>query len=113
MNEINIKIKVQDEQIDSWLCGAFEGGSNYWCHGIEVKDNDYKGTDYASECISKGGIIIAKGKEINKQTILNALELMSKNGYTKCLDRLLNDGYDADDSDVLFQFACFGEVIYG
>ena len=110
---INIRIEIKDKQIDSWLCGAFEGGSNYWCDGIEVKDNDYKGTEYASDCISKGGTIIVEDKEINKQSILDALEWLSNNKYTKVLDRLINDGYDADDSDILFQVACFGDVIYG
>ena len=33
--------------------------------------------------------------------------------YPKSFDRLINDKYDADDSDRLFQIACFGEVIYG
>ena len=113
MNSINIKIEVSDEQIDSWLCGAFEGGSNYWCDGIKVKDNDYKNTKYASDCVSKGGVIIMREKEVCKQDILDALSWLSHNKYTKCLDRLLNGGYDADDSDVLFQVACFRDVIYG
>ena len=83
MNKIKAEITLTDEQIDNWLCGAFEGGSTYWCRGIKVKNNDYKGTKYASECVSRGGTII------------------------------VDDEYDADDSDRLFQIACFGEVIYG
>tara|TARA_A100001201_G_scaffold104078_2_gene89269 strand:+ start:36 stop:380 length:345 start_codon:yes stop_codon:yes gene_type:complete len=110
---INIRIEIKDEQIDNWLSTAFEGGINYWCDGIEVKDNDYKGTKYASECISKGGTIIVEDKEINKQNILDALTWLSNNKYTKALDRLINGGYDADDADVLFQVVCFGNVIYG
>jgi len=119
MNNATININFTDKQIDHWLCGAFEGGSNYWCEGIEVKDNDYKGTKYASECVSKGGKIIVslyeckEKAEISKKDIYKALTWMSKNKYTKCLDRLLNDRYDADDSDVIFQVACFGKVIYG
>ena len=113
MDKVNIEIEIKDEQIDHWLCGAFEGGSTYWCNGIKVKDNDYKGTKYAADCVSKGGTIIAEGKEINKQTILDSLSWLSKNGYKKCVDRLINGGYDADDSDALFQVACFGDVIYG
>jgi len=110
---INIRIEIKDKQIDSWLCTAFEGGINYWCDGIEVKDDDYKGTEYASHCISKGGTIIVEDKEINKQNILDALTWLSNNKYTKVLDRLINGGYDADDADVLFQVVCFGNVIYG
>ena len=110
---INIRIEIKDEQIDNWLSTAFEGGINYWCDRIEIKDNDYKGTEYASECISKGGIIIIEDKEINKQNILDALVWLSNNKYRYVLDRLINGGYDADDVDTLFQVACFGNVIYG
>ena len=115
---INIKIEIKDEQIDNWLCTAFEGGINYWCDSVEVKDNDYKGTKYASECISKGGVIIVNDYppsniKVNKSSILQALVWLSNNKYTKVLDRLINGGYDADDADVLFQVACFGRVIYG
>jgi hypothetical protein len=56
---------IKDEQIDNWLSGAFEGGSNYWCIGIKVKNGDYKGTKYASDCVSKGGIIIATTSDDN------------------------------------------------
>jgi len=36
-----------------------------------------------------------------------------ENGYTKALERILNETYDADDSDIVVQMACFGEVVYG
>jgi hypothetical protein len=124
MNTVNLPITIEDEQIDSWLVTAFEGGSNYWCGGIKVKDGDYKGTKYASHCVSKGGTVIVldqedldvdieKKYEITKQKMLDALVWLAENKYTKAVDRLLNDGYDAIDADVLFQAACFGDVIYG
>lgn len=115
MNTVNLPTIIEDEQIDSWLVTAFEGGSNYWCSGIKVKDNDYKGTKYASHCVSKGGTVIVEGEvEVTKTAILDALVWMKKNKYTKAVERLLDPGaYDADDADVLFQVACFGNVIYG
>lgn len=119
MNNVTINVNFSDNQIDYWLSGAFEGGSNHWCESIEVKNNDYKGCKYASECISKGGTIIVtlyeckEKAEITKKDISKALTWLSENKYTKCLNRLLNDNYDAGDSDVLFQVACFGKVIYG
>tara|TARA_R110002110_G_scaffold240683_6_gene456934 strand:+ start:810 stop:1157 length:348 start_codon:yes stop_codon:yes gene_type:complete len=115
MNIVNLPTIIEDEQIDSWLVTAFEGGSNYWCTGVRVKYDDYKGTKYASHCVSKGGIVIVEGKhEITKQKMLDALVWMKKNKYTKMVDRLLDPGaYDAIDADVIFQVACFGKVIYG
>jgi len=115
MNKVNLSITVTDEMIDGWLSGAFEGGSNYWCSGIEVKDGDYKGTKYASDCVSKGGIVIVDGKhEITKQKMLDALVWLTNNNYTRVADDLLHPGrHDACDSDIIFQVACFGEVVYG
>ena len=112
-NVITMKVNIRDEQIDCWLCGAFEGGSNYWCDGIRVKDNDYKGVKYASDCVSKGGALIVEDKEIDKQCILNALEKMPSLNYSKAQKRLLDDSYDSGDCDILFQIAVFGDVIYG
>ena len=115
MSTINLPTTVTDEMIDGWLCGAFEGGSNYWCGGIKVKDGDYKGAKYASDCVSKGGTVIVDGKhEITKQKMLDALVWLAENKYTKMADRLLDPGaYDAIDADAVFQVACFGEVVYG
>ena len=115
---INIRIEIKDEQIDNWLSTAFEGGINYWCNEIKVKDDDYKGVKCASDVISKGGVIIVNDYppsniKVDKNSILQALVWLSNNKYTKVLDRLINGGYDADDADVLFQVACFGNVIYG
>ena len=114
MNTINIPIQISDDQIDSWAVTAFEGGINYWCFSIEVKNNDYKGCDYASEALSKGATIIMKGKEITKQNILEALAKLPAMNYNKVYNRLLNEGqYDACDADVLFQVALYDEVVYG
>ena len=114
MNNINVTLEISDDQIDSWSVTAFEGGINYWCDGIEVKDGDYKGVKYASHSLSKGATIIIEGKEITKQSILDALAKLPTIEYKKVFNRLLNDGeYDACDVDVLFQVALFGEVVYG
>lgn len=117
MNKIKIEIEVSDEQIDNWLCGAFEGGSNYWCIGLEVKNNDYKGTEFASDCISKGGVVIVnngsiKNFHIDKKKVLTSLKTMNSK-HPQSFNRLIDDSYDSEDSDTLFQIACFGEVVYG
>ena len=115
-NVITMKVNIRDEQIDCWLCGAFEGGSNYWCDGIRVKDNDYKGVKYASDCVSKGGVLIVEmydKKEIDKKCILNALEKMPSLNCSKAQKKLIDDSYDSGDCDILFQIAVFGDVIYG
>ena len=114
MNTINIPIQISDDQIDSWAVTAFEGGINYWCDELKVKNNDYKGCKYASEALSKGATIIIEGKEITKHDILKALSKLPTMEYNKVYNRLLNEGqYDACDADVLFQVALYDDVIYG
>tara|TARA_A100001201_G_scaffold65190_4_gene61307 strand:- start:834 stop:1241 length:408 start_codon:yes stop_codon:yes gene_type:complete len=117
-NYIFPRIEIEDKQIDDWLCCAFEGGINYWCNEIKVKDDDYKGAKYASDVISRGGVIIVNDYapsniKVTKSCILQALVWLSLNNYTKVLQRLLSGQYDAGDADILFQVACFHDVVYG
>lgn len=50
---IELKVVVNDEDIDDIMAGALEGGINYWCDEAKVVGN-YLG-EYASEQISRGG----------------------------------------------------------
>ena len=52
---------------------------------------------------------------MSKKSIIDALQKMDDIYYccTKALGRILNETYDADDSDIVVQMACFGEVVYG
>ena len=116
MDKINIQIKVQDEQIDNWLCGAFEGGSNYWLSKVRVKDKDYKGGKYASDVVGLGGELILTTMEGEKHTLTQ--DMMIK-GFQKYLDDggmyfpFNCGGADAWTYDTILQNALFGEQVYG
>ena len=129
MNIINRRIEISDELIEDILCSAFEGGITYWADNISCKDNkDMKEVGgWKHEYLTRtkkedAGMFIhviegyGQGKvRITKESIINALQKMDspEYNYTKALNRLLNGGWDADDTDIVVQTACFGEVVYG
>ena len=120
---INIRIKVEDEDLDSILCGALEGGSNYWCAGIKVVNNDYKGAEFASEAVSKGAKLDVylsddygqtnEAHRLTKAKLLKGCELYCSGDKNTNGRRWDPCGMDAIDYDMIFQYALFGEVVYG
>ena len=127
INIINRRIEISDELIEYILCSAFEGGITYWAENISCKDNKdmkkvggYK-SEYLTKTKKKDAVIYVHESEtgekypITKKSIIDALQKMDtpEYNYTKALNRLLNDGWDADDADIVVQTACFGEVVYG
>jgi len=107
-------IEVTDEHLENILIGAFEGGSEYWADNVAVKDGDYKGKKFASECVAAGGELYIHTTEGDKY-------LLTKNMLINGLQRYLNeskhknwpDGGDSMTDDVILQYALFEEVVYG
>ena len=108
-------IEVTDEHLDNILSGAFEGGSNYWADEVEVKDDDFKGTHCASDCVSKGGelYIYSEGSKylLTKNSLINGLQQFINE--SKRFGHLWPDGGDAGTDDMILQYALFEEVVYG
>ena len=126
MNIINRRIEISDELIEDILCTAFEGGITYWANNISCHDNkDMKKVggwkhEYLTKTKKKDAKLIVhtiSGGEVTvtKKSIIDALQKMDtpEYKYTKALDRILSEQYDADDADIVVQTACFGEVVYG
>ena len=121
---IPMNLDVSDDDLDNILVTAFEGGSNYWIDKIEVKD--YKGCEFASHVISKGGKLIiitddeqltlTKNKQLKgiskwfaeyyypRQIVKHNLEMPSS---------FSDIDFDAGDTDIIIQLAIFNEVVYG
>lgn len=122
--EIKIEktITITDQDIDDIMVTALEGGINYHCVEVEVIDGDYKGSKYASGVISKGGSLLLIDEEdeqynsaLNKERFINGLTMFLKdNGHIIEEDGTIDCGnIDADDADLIIQYACFGEQIFG
>ena len=127
ISTINYTVPITDELIEDLLCTAFEGGITYWAENISCKDNeDMKKVGgwkhkYLTKTKKKDAVMYIHDAEtgekyiITKKLIIDALQKMDnpKYGYTKALGRILNETYDAWDSDIVVQTACFREVVYG
>ena len=118
VTEINLTIKVTDQNIDDIMVCAMEGGINYWCEKAEVKN--YLKCDYASDVISKGGKMTLHCIEdydkpiLTKEKFIKGLEMFLKerpdaisNGEVDC------GAIDADYADMIIQYAVFDELVFG
>jgi hypothetical protein len=125
MKEYKVKIErqitVTQEDIDDIMCSALEGGINYWCRKAEVV-GDYLG-EYASEQISRGGLLKLYDSEEDEVYVLTLEKLLKgiqmaiyENCYAE-YEWFNCDGVDpcqidADVADVIIQFALFNEVMF-
>jgi len=112
------------------LCGALEGGSNYWYRiddfvQPEVGDVPWPGEterfrhlDYP---VRKGGALVIHDKErgfdgvikpVNRETLVEGLKIMAEK-YIRHFADFIEEKDDAETSDVFLQCVCFGEAIYG
>ena len=126
MNTIKHTEQISDELIEFILCGCFEGGSTYWAESVSCEDKKdmhkvggYKDT-YLTRTKLKDAVMFIHTMEgekykITKKSIIDGLQKMdnSEYGCTKALKRILDETYDAYDTDIVVQIACFGKVIYG
>lgn len=109
MEEFKFTCKVTAEDIDNIMCSALEGGITYWCGGMKVVNEDYKGAEYGHEVISRGGKLRLYDEEAEKSYIL------TRGKFLKGLGKYSNhdfDSFDAGDADNIVQLALFGEIIY-
>jgi hypothetical protein len=120
---------IKDSVINDQLCTAMEGGSNYWYmigpidrkHFIKgsttvdniarsiIADKDFYLEVYDVESDEDEPELLGK---VSYDSIVNAFTIMSRE-YPQTLANILSGHFDADDSDVWFQLATMGEVVYG
>jgi hypothetical protein len=123
---VTIPLKITKQFVDDVCTTAFEGGINYWCDAVRINDNDYKGGEYASDVISRGGSLTlviddAEDMDFEEQTITLTLDKFIK-GFQQyanwAVSRNLEVCTDASDidaelADVIIQFAVFDEIVFG
>lgn len=128
----SISVRISTEDIDDIVTTALEGGICYWCRRAEVKGK-YLG-EFASEQISRGGVLVlhdsvdGKKRELNKEKLLSGVKQ-----YLEDEDKPYNILVDAEDSvgcskgvyeldccmvdatvaDMIIQYAIFDDIIYG
>ena len=115
---ITVSITVSNYNLDCILDTCFEGGSVDWIDRIKVVDDDYKGARYGSEVISHDGeikVFVDEGTphHLTKTKLLQGCQLYVNGHKGVGSRRWRPDDFDAEDTDIILQYALFGEVVYG
>ena len=127
--KVALEIVLTQEDIDDIMCGALEGGINYWCDEAKVMGG-YLG-EYGSEQIARGGKLRlhlpepfdkddTEYYELDLEKFKKGVELWAITPVgCNCLEQI--DGkirFDTCNADALvcaaiIQYALFGDVIFG
>ena len=118
-----MKDTLTDEQINDLIVTAIEGGINYWCWQVSLKEGTIKPEQqsklrYLSDCISLGGTLIlhdaesSESWELTKEKFLKGIEKTLEWGGSANVQDLF-DNHDADVADVLIQFSIFDKIVFG
>ena len=117
---INIKLNIElsADAIDDIMCTALDGGISYWCRGVKAVGG-CRG-EYASEQIARGGSLILYDAESSDKWKLTPEKFL--NGFKKWLKESgivcvvgghVDAAYiDADEADIIIQYALFGELVF-
>ena len=130
--EFKVTVGVNTEMVKNILIGAFEGGSNYWYHALEVDHwpdgmsrSDFK-CWWAEVPLHKGGVLRFRDLEdpyvpsadeddfyhLSIDNIKSGMAAM-KAMYPRHWNDFITEGDDAITADVFLQCCVFGDVIYG
>jgi hypothetical protein len=120
--QVTITFVLTADDIDDIIACALEGGINYWCSEAKVI-GEYLG-EYASEQISRGGILELYDAEDDEAYMLDAKKFMygfetwiengyDYNGAVGANGKVDTSLIDAGDADTIIQLALFDEVVYG
>jgi hypothetical protein len=126
---MTIPLNITKEQIADQLCTALEGGSNYWCMLGNIDTTHFVKGDTLDDNLAKSFLADKKYElnvydiesdedepellgKVTYDSIVKAFSIMSRE-YPQTLANIISGDYDADDSDVWFQLATMGEVVFG
>lgn len=111
-----VKTSISVERIEDMLCGAFEGGSNYWARLI-VEGDDVKKEDAYFGWLEQGILKVEDPEDektypLDIESIKKGLKVMAEK-FTRHFNDFVNENDDAETADVFLQCCVFGDVIYG
>lgn len=128
---MTINFEISEETICDQLCTALEGGSNYWYFIGDINRKYFKKGDTLVDNLTRSFMADKNYKlpiydvesaeefedmdklgDVTYDSMANAFSIMSKS-YPRQLGNILSGNYDSDDSDIWFQLATMGEVVYG
>ena len=113
--------EVDNQHIEDLLVTALEGGINYWCGKVIIKEYPESLEDknmLASDILAHGAVLTLCDVEssdkwdLTLDKFIQGLKMhLEKSKYSSIED--LMDSYDAYDADCIIQYAIFNEIIFG
>jgi len=114
VGEFTVTQYVSQGLVDDLICTAFEGGCAEWIDRIQVI-NKPADIAYSSDALTRGGHYVFtvddEKHELTLEKFIKGLELF--HATTGKTPQELGEDHDADDSDMIMQYALFGEYVYG
>lgn len=109
---------LAEENIESIISTAFEGGITYWTR-TPVKVEEWPdGAEFASDVVAKGVPVYIyneddeKWEKLTLPNIINAIRWFLTT-YNKDKNFFVNGEFDAGHADLIVQYAIFGDIVYG
>lgn len=130
--KVPFEIEISSERIETLLCSAFEGGSNYWANydyivEIDIYDK-FVGVElpkmYAYEfpLYDVGFVAFRQYDEdtgeniqtdyLDKRALIKGAKIMAKK-YPRHFKDFIEENDDGITGDVYLQCCLFGEIVYG
>jgi hypothetical protein len=123
---IKIESEVSKEKIESMLCNALEGGSNYWYFLPDLEMLKDTKSPYLVDKIVEYVLANPDGKvpvydledeeehlgDITLENIKRGTQLLAVKD-PKAYANMMEDNADAGDGDVWLQYVVMGKIIYG
>ncbi len=120
--KVTIEYEITAQRIQDLLCGAIEGGSNYWieqCTDLTYPEGktraDFK-YPYIEVPMAGGSYMVkpiegGKPVKLDREAIMRGLQLMAEKepGYWS---DFITENDDAITGDIFLQCALFGEVLF-
>lgn len=121
---IQVSMSITEEDIESVIVTAFEGGINYWA-GLDISNEMWKERPRDEPFSTWATKLLLEGKELKlwdiEQTEDDTAWLLSLSdlivGIQKEIsinpDHVDPDTWDADVADNMIQYALFGKIVFG
>lgn len=112
--EFPITLKISNDDMNSLLEKALDGGSLYWCYDSRSK---YDQSTALSD-ISNGGALLLYGMDGSVNTLTKDKILLGIQRGLPYLNQVINginldvSSIDGDSADLIVQLALFGNVVF-
>lgn len=127
MIKINVTMEFSEEWLESVVCSALEGGSNYWINdGFKSRTKQLNNEDkFFTDAIAHGNAFI-RITDIDDVIDKDSVWIINREtfitGYERYCAWKIDKGYklytdasdiDGDEADIILQLGLFNEIIFG